>query len=461
MKMRPALVIFVLFPLSLFAQNKQQHQLDSLMKVAHQRGIFNGNILVAKGNKIIYEQSFGLADAEQKLPLSKEMLFDVGSISKEFNGAAIMWLSEHGKLSLDDELIKYFPSFPLWAKTVKIRHLINYTSAIPILGPELDGNDSLILESLKNLKTLAAAPGTVYIYNHINVSLQRSIIEMVSGMNYSTFLQTHIFPAAGMKHARVDYPVDAKGMARAFDEEGKTVPYAQQTKGWVRLPVRDLYKWMITLDAGKVIPASALRELGRNFPGGESSLGTTSFNDDALISHQHQGSNSNYEAAFYHNAKDGISIVMMTNNQQMNVWPLKTAIVHILQNEPFTIPKKSLYLSIRDKILADFSKGMEYYHSLKSTGQQSYDFSFEIGDLISTAKYLQRRGRFDDAISILKAAVVLDAKAQDRSYGYELMGECYEKKGNTSLALESLQTAVSLYPENKNAAGMMLRLKNN
>ena len=458
--MRFSYIIYTLILLSsrTYSQNIEVKKIDSLMNTAYQRGIFNGNILVFKHNKIIYEKSLGFANGSKTIPLQKENKFDIGSISKEFNGAAIMFLQEKGKLSLEDNLHKFFPEFPEWASQVKVKHLINYTSGIPILGPSADGTDSLIYKNLLTLKKLSAAPGTVYIYNHINVSLQRSIIEKVSGLSYSTFVKRYLFKTAGMKNSIVDYPVESKGMARAFDNEDNDVPYAQETNGWIRLPAKDLYKWISALHSHKIISPSSLKILGSNFPGGESSLGTVAYSGDSLIWHQHQGSNSNYEAAFYCQIKDNITIVMMTNNQQMKVWPLKTAILNILNNEPFVVPKKSLYLSIRDKVLNNALEGINYYKTLKNNELDTYDFSFEIGDLISTGKYLLRRDKFDDAILVFQTAVALKAKEKDISYGYELIGDCYRKKGETTAAIINYQKAIDLFRENKNAAGMIEEL---
>lgn len=458
MKINSIFFILVLLSGSMTAQTKQIRQIDSLMQTAYRRGVFNGNILVVQHNKTIYEKSFGFANGNKTIPLQKENKFDIGSISKEFNGAAIMVLEEKGKLSLEDNLRRFFPEFPDWADQVKIKHLINYTSGIPVLGPAADGTDSLIYQSLLSLKTLSAAPGTVYIYNHINVSLQRRIIEKLSGLSYAEFVKRYLFKPAGMKNAIVDYPVTAKGMARAFDNEGNDVPYLQATNGWVRLPVEDLYKWIRALHAHKIINAVSLKKLGENFPGGESSLGTTVFSKDSLLWHQHQGSNSNYEAAFYSQAADNITIVMMTNNQQMKVWPIKTAILNILKEEPFIIPKKSLYLSIRDKMLSNVEEGMDYYKTLKANGTEDYDFSFEIGDLISTGKYLLRRDKFDAAITVFQTAVELKAKEQDISYGYELLGDTYRKKGDKPAAIASYSKALSIFPGNKNAAGVLKEL---
>lgn len=430
------------------------------MQLAYQRGIFNGNILVSVKNKVIYKKSFGYADGSRKSPLNIDHKFDIGSISKEFNGTAIMLLAEQGKLSLNDSLAKYFPEFPNWAKQVKIKHLINYTSGIPALGAGNDSTDHLIYQNLTRLPALAAEPGTVYIYNHVNVTLQHLIIEKVSNLSYAEFIRKNLLAPAGMNHSSVDLPVTSPGMARAFDEAGNNSTYALGTKGWVRLPVGDLYRWVKAINENKIISAGSLKLLAQNFPGGESSLGTTGYKGDQLTWHQHQGSNFNYEAAFYADIPGQIVIVMMTNNQQMKVWPLKTAILSVLHDQPVSVPKKSLYLSIRDRILANTEEGLNYYRQLKQTAQDQYDFSFEIGDLISTGKYLQRRNKNRDAVKVFTIAVQLKAEARDVAYGYELIGDCYQSMSLQEDALVNYQKAIALDPANKNAEGRIKTLTN-
>lgn len=438
-----------------FAQ-KEVQQIDSVMQVALRRGIFNGNIIVAKKGKILYQQSLGSADGSNNNPLTPDLRFDVGSVSKEFNGTAMMILKEQGKLSLDNTLSTYFPEFPSWAKQIKLRHLINYTSGLPILTPS--NTDTDIYSSLLALKNLAFDPGSGYIYNHVNVYLQMRVIEKVSGQSYAAFIQQHILTPAGMTETRVDYPTNAAGMAIAFDNERRTTPYGQNMTGWVRLPIGDFYKWTEALHQYRIISRESFAELAANFPGGESSLGTTGFENGELIWHQHQGSNSNYEAALYSYFPDQVTILMMTNNQQMKVLPLKSTILNILQHKPFTVPKRSLYLAIRDKILANADTGIAYYLQLRASQQDTYDFSFEIGDLISTGKYLQRRSRYDDAIRLFNMAVQLDGKPVDLAYGYELIGECYRQKGDKKLALEYYRKAVEKNPDNKNAANMIEKM---
>ena len=400
------------------AQQNTAARIDSVMQVAYQRGIFNGNILVTKKGKIIYEKAWGYANGSRKKLLTTDMRFDIGSISKEFNGTGIMILKERGKLSLDDPISKFMPLLPLWAKQVKIRHLISYTSGIPLFDATSSETDSQILANLMALKSLSFEPGSAYIYNHYNVYLQERIIEKVSGLPYANFITQNILVPCGMNNTVVDYPLNGAGMARAFNSEFVESPYAQAMTGWVRLPVTDLYKWTENLHNYKVISKTSFKELAANFAGGESSLGSVGFENEDLAWHQHQGSNSNYEALFYSNVKEGITIVMMTNNQQLKVHGIKSAMLAVLRNEAVTVPKKSVYLEIREKVLANPDSGLALYRKLKSTGQNQYDFSFEIGDLISTGKYLERRSHFDDAVNVFMVAVALKGKPADISYGY-------------------------------------------
>lgn len=452
-------ICLMLITCSLCAQTiVQQKRLDSVMQLAHARGIFNGNVLVALRGKVIYEQSLGYADGSKTKPLTSAYKFDIGSVSKEFNGAAILLLKQRGQLSLDDPISKFLPELPEWAAKVKVRHLITYTSGIPTFAATPFEGDSLILANLKQVKALSFEPGTAYIYNHYNVYLQMRIIEKVSGQLYADFLRKNMFKPCGMKGAAIDLPVSSPDMAKAFDQDFHNSPYFQGMSGWVRLTVKDLYQWSECLHGYKILNKASFAELAANFPNGESSIGTVGFAGDTLTWHRHQGSNSNYEALLYSDLQNGLTVVMMTNNQQMKVDGIKNALFAALSGKPVTVPKKSFYLEIREKTLADVGQGLEYYGDLKANHQDSYDFSFEIGDLISTGKYLLRRNKFDDAIKVFQTAVALKAKPADIAYGYELIGESYLKKGEKVNAKANYQQALTLDPNNKNAAGMLQQI---
>ncbi|WP_175269209.1 serine hydrolase domain-containing protein [Mucilaginibacter humi] len=258
------------------------------MQLANSRGIFNGNILVAQKGKIIYENSPGYADGSKNKMLTPAFKFDIGSVSKEFNGAAIMLLQQRGQLSLDDPINKYLPDLPPWAAKVKIRHLLTYTSGIPIFAPLATEGDSLINANLHSLKALQFEPGTAYIYNHYNVYLQMRIVEKVSGKTYKEYITQNIFKPLGMDGAVVDLSPDDPQMAMAFDQNFKNSPYIQNMTGWVRLTARDLYKWSVALNQNKLLNKASFTQLAYNFPNGESSIGTVGFSND-MAWHRHRG----------------------------------------------------------------------------------------------------------------------------------------------------------------------------
>jgi tetratricopeptide (TPR) repeat protein len=110
-------------------------------------------------------------------------------------------------------------------------------------------------------------------------------------------------------------------------------------------------------------------------------------------------------------------------------------------------------------MLASADSGLAYYHELKAHHQDKYDFSFEIGDLISTGKYVGRRAHYDDAIRIYRLAAELPARSGDVSYAYELIGQAFQSKNDKEQALLNYKKALETDPQNKNAAGMIEALK--
>ncbi|MFI5452237.1 tetratricopeptide repeat protein [Pedobacter sp. UC225_61] len=149
----------------------------------------------------------------------------------------------------------------------------------------------------------------------------------------------------------------------------------------------------------------------------------------------------------------------MTNHQQMKVHGLRAAIFGAIKNQAVSVPKKSVYLEVREKMLADINKGLAYYNQLKAMAQDTYDYSFELGDLLSSGKFLQRRKHFDDAIRLFEIAVKLEGRPSDISYGYELMADTYFKKGDRASALKFYAKALETDEANKNARGMLDTLK--
>jgi CubicO group peptidase (beta-lactamase class C family) len=124
-------------------------RIDSLLEayVANQ-WIPGAVALVARNGKIVYHQAVGMNKVEQNLPMQKDNLFRIASMTKALTSVAVMMLQEEGKLQLDDPVAKYIPEFadarvlvslnpqdtsytttPAIAP-ITVRHLLTHTSGI-------------------------------------------------------------------------------------------------------------------------------------------------------------------------------------------------------------------------------------------------------------------------------------------------------------------------------------------
>src|SRR4026208_2600906 len=132
------IVLFLLTAVVIFSCNTgsstaDMNAFDKIFDSTFKADEPGGAVLIAKDGKIIYEKGFGVEDINTKKPITSQTLFNIGSISKTFVAFGILQLAKENKLSLDDDLYKYFPDFKntAIAKKIKIHHLLTHTSGLP------------------------------------------------------------------------------------------------------------------------------------------------------------------------------------------------------------------------------------------------------------------------------------------------------------------------------------------
>jgi CubicO group peptidase (beta-lactamase class C family) len=438
----------------LLAQENPQ-KIAALIEAAHGRGVFNGNVLVRHGTDIVYEGSFGYADASRSAPLSSSNSFYIGSIAKEFNGTGILLLCQQGKIKLTDKVSQYLAGYPAWAETIEIRHLLNYTSGLPDVP---DSSGDAMRQAISHVTKLAFEPGKAYLYSYANVFLQQRIIEKITGVSYKAFMFSRILGPCG---ATEGSDAASHRTAMPFTNSFKPVEFDASANRSAAFTARDLYNWTACLASGKVLDAMSVRELGQSFGSGESSLGTAKFDGAKLVTHEHQGSGYNNEALIFSDTAERTTIVLLTNNQNFKLYDLKDAILAILHGKAYTVPKKSIYLDIREGLAADFKQGLAEYFRLRRDDKDEYDLAAEPMDLISTGKYLLRRNKFEEALAVFELSTTFALGPPDLSYAYEMIAQTWFKQGNKPLAVFYYQKAIGTNPENKNARGMLDSLGKN
>lgn len=185
-------------------------RIDAYLKPFGETGNLIGSVLVARGGRILFRQSYGMANYELRVPNSSETRFHIASVSKPFTAAAILQLQEQGRLGVSDHVSKYVPDFPNGDR-ITLDHLLTHSSGIPDING-IEGIDTFersphtlqqIVSKFAGLP-LQFAPGSKQSYSNSNYNLLALILEKVSGESYENYLRHHIFEPAGMKDSGVD-----------------------------------------------------------------------------------------------------------------------------------------------------------------------------------------------------------------------------------------------------------------
>src|SRR5580765_5831461 len=122
------IILFIAIAFSAVAQEASlSSKLDRAAEAYQKNRRFIGSVLVAKGDKVIHEKGYGLANIEWNIPNSPITKFRLGSITKQFTATAILQLQEQGKLKVTDLACKYVDGCPDTWKSVTIHQLLSHT----------------------------------------------------------------------------------------------------------------------------------------------------------------------------------------------------------------------------------------------------------------------------------------------------------------------------------------------
>jgi CubicO group peptidase (beta-lactamase class C family) len=233
--------------------------------------------LVSKGDDIIFLGAAGMADLELGVPLAPDMVFEIGSITKQFTAAAIMLLAEEGKLAVSDAMTQHLPSYPSYGQNITVEHLLTHTSGIvsytgiPGYMASKVRADVTVQQLIDVFKDLPVqfAPGERYAYNNSGYILLGAIVEAAIGMRYEDFVRKRFFEPLGMKTAYYGcstciIPRRASGYDGGPNGLTNqrylsfTQPYAA---GSLMMTVSDLHRWSRALFGGKVMSAASLKRM--------------------------------------------------------------------------------------------------------------------------------------------------------------------------------------------------------
>ncbi len=217
---------------------------------------------VVEDGRLVYSRGFGYSNVARHIPVDASTQFSIGAVTAQFTTAAVLLLVQDGKLKLDDRITKYVPELTI-AGNVTVAELLQQTSGLPdyTKAPGIDPDQTRQVKindllAAVNKMQLSTTPGTTYASNDFNFIVAGLIVERVSGVTLSDFLQQRIFLPLVMNQTLYAgdtgiSPTHAVGYTRTA--AGKFAPTRTPDPSWllgargVVSNVYDLAKWDIEM----------------------------------------------------------------------------------------------------------------------------------------------------------------------------------------------------------------------
>jgi len=236
---------------------------------------YSGAVLVAAEGKIVLKKAYGYANRSTKQLYTVDMVSCIGSVSKQFTGAAMVKLEMMGKLKTSDPIAKYLPGVPADKQGITIHHLLTHTVGLSgdQGGSDEDPIERDVLVARVLAQPLVRKPGEGFEYSNEGYSLAGAIIERVSGQGYEAFLREHLFLPADMAETGYqlpNWPITKlpMGYGPQGGEWGRVYKngWLPDGPGWwlranggIHSNLDDLYRWHLALESTKVLSAEALK----------------------------------------------------------------------------------------------------------------------------------------------------------------------------------------------------------
>jgi len=169
-------------------------------------------VAVAKDGVILWEEGFGWADRENRVPANEHTMYSLASISKPITATGLMILKEQGKLDLDKPIDEYLGKVKLKAwvgesHEATVRRVANHSSGLPLHFQFFYDDEPYSVppmdETIRRYGNIVTAPGEKYQYSNLGYGILDYITSRISGKSYSDFMREEVFLPLGLTRTSV------------------------------------------------------------------------------------------------------------------------------------------------------------------------------------------------------------------------------------------------------------------
>jgi CubicO group peptidase (beta-lactamase class C family) len=213
--------------------------IDSWAAPLVEAGLISGRLLVALGDDVLCERSFGLANRELGVPIDERTRFCIASVTKPLTIALAARLIELEELALDDTLEKWLPGFEN-GERITVDHLLNHRAGFPhrVTSPaeETEPRDAAwVVERARSAKPLFA-PGERSQYSSAGYSVLARVCELAGGKSCPELLRELVLEPAG---ARDSGHFDSRELVPGRAASYFALPRGSANGGYVNAPLKD------------------------------------------------------------------------------------------------------------------------------------------------------------------------------------------------------------------------------
>ncbi len=302
---------------------------------------------IVSGPDLVWTKSYGYADMEKKTPATRDTVYRIGSITKQFTALMLLQLVEAGKVRLSDPVEKYFPEVNkvegrfAGAPPITLVQLATHTSGLGrepadlptyLKGPVSEW-EKVMIAALPRTK-YDFEPGTRFHYSNIGYAILGATLSRAAGQSYVDYMAQKIFTPLGMTHTAFEPNEKIKpNLAKGYDVQGdrldaETPEREHQGRGY-KVPngamyttVGDLARFLaFELGHG---PESALKKvtLEDNFSRVNSATGQLTLGygigfmagrSPNFIAYGHGGAVAGYRAEAYVDRASGLGVIALRN----------------------------------------------------------------------------------------------------------------------------------------------------
>lgn len=444
-------------------------RIDSLVTAYHEAGLFNGAVLVGRGDSAVYAKGIGDADMEWNVENTPSTRFHIGSVTKQFTAALILQLVEEGAVALDSTISTYLPDYPgPGADEITIHHLLTHRSGIPSFTSFEDYQSRIMrlewepdsLVSTFASRPLDFEPGSQYSYSNSGYVLLGVLIQKVIGEGYSKALRERVLAPVGLNedigYAHDDQIIERE--ARGYEQTvwgyrpaepiDSSVPLSA---GMLYATPEGLHHWTIALHSGQVLPDSLYDTMttrhSENGYGYGLVMQTDTIGGEGISVTQHGGGINGFRSSLGYVEPEGYTLVVLDNSGSPHASRLWEGILNLLYGESPPQPRPSVASPLWDVLQDDdVAAAKTRYQQLQEERPTAYTYG--PAELVSLGDALREKDRPEPAVEIYEYALSMDSTLVD---AYAGLGHAEKTLGRTDAARRHLKAALNRNPSRSDA----------